>query len=170
MSVNRELAFLRPLYNKAIDWEKVTTNPVKTVKFDREDNNRIRWLSTEEAARLLAQCAPQLTPLVITALHTGFRASELLSTWGDVDFQRGIITVRAVYAKNGESRSVPMNKVLTATLKAIRINSPTTDRVFRNRKKRPTAPSEPCLSGRSGGRIFRISPFTICGTPLPVAW
>jgi integrase len=138
VSINRELGFLRHLYNKAIDWEKTTLNPVKKVKFDREDNSRVRWLTVEEEERLLAQCVPQLKPLVITALHTGFRASELLSlTWGDVDFQQGIITVRAAYAKNGESRSVPMNKVLTETLQVIRINTPGTAQVFCNRKGMP---------------------------------
>jgi integrase len=61
---------------------------------------------------------------VIAALHTGFRASELLSlTWEDVDFRRRVITVRAAYAKNGESRSVPMNAVLTETLHMVRMNA-----------------------------------------------
>ena len=48
---------------------------------------------------------------MMTALHTGFHTSELLSlTWEDVDFRRRVITVRAVYVKNGKSRSVPMNE------------------------------------------------------------
>jgi len=51
---------------------------------------------------------------VITALHTGFRKSELLSlTWQDVDFQRRMITVQASYAKNGETRSIPMTVTVT---------------------------------------------------------
>jgi integrase len=68
----------------------------------------------EEEERLLAHCKPQLLPLVVTALHTGFRASELRSlTWNDIDFRRRTVMVRAGYAKNGESRTVPMNEVLT---------------------------------------------------------
>src|SRR5215471_3954277 len=60
-------------------------------------------------------------PLVLAALHTGFRASELLSlTWDEVDLRRHAVTVRAAYAKNGESRTVPMNKVLTEVLRAVR--------------------------------------------------
>jgi site-specific recombinase XerD len=51
-----------------------------------------------------------------------------------MDCQQGIITVRAAYAKNGESRSVPMNKVLTETLQVIRIDIPGTTQVFCNRK------------------------------------
>jgi integrase len=138
VTINRELAFLRNLYTMAITWGKTADNPVKKVKFAREQNERIRFLSPDEEIRLLSEYAAQLKPLVITALHTGFRASELLSlTWSDIDFRRRIITVRAAYAKSGESRSVPMNKVLTETLKAIRINNSSTDVVFQSRHGTP---------------------------------
>lgn len=95
-------------------------------------------MSPEEEARLLAHCGPQLKPLVMTALHTGCRSSELLSlTWKDVDFRRQTITVQTAYAKNGESRSVPMNTVLTATLKAVRMNTSEAGSVFCNRQGTP---------------------------------
>lgn len=135
---NRELSFLRHVYSMAITWGKATENPVKQVKFAREQNARMRILTDEEERSLLAQCGPQLRPLVITALHTGFRASELLSlTWEDVDLRRRAVAVRAAYAKNGESRSVPMNEVLTATLKEVKINSPASVYVFCSRKNTP---------------------------------
>ena len=103
MTINRELAFLRHLYTMAITWGKATDNPVKKVRFARENNGRIRMLSLEEEARLLAHCGPQLRPIVLTALHTGFRKSELLSlSWAAVDLRRRIITVQAAYAKNGK--------------------------------------------------------------------
>ena len=110
----------------------MTENPVKKVRFAREDNGRVRMLTPEEEERLLAQCALHLKPLVIIALHTGFRASELLSlTWADGDFYRRVINVRAAYAKNGESRSVPINDVLTTILKAVKMEVATSDAVFR---------------------------------------
>lgn len=138
VTINRELAFLRNLFNKAIDWGKATENPVRKVRFARENNERPRFLDPEEEVRLLAQCGAQLKPLVMTALHTGFRSSELLSlTWKDVDFQRRSITVRTAYAKNGESRSVPMNEVLTTTLEEVRISSAATGPVFLNRQGTP---------------------------------
>jgi len=137
VTINRELAFLRHLYTMAITWGKATENPVKRVRFAREDNGRVRMLTLEEEEQLLAQCAPHLKPLVVTALHTGFRTSELLSlTWADVDFRRRVITVRAAYAKNGESRGVPMNDVLTMALKEVRMNAPG-DVVFCNYKGTP---------------------------------
>jgi integrase len=75
---------------------------------------------------------------VITALHTGFRASELCSlTWNDIDFRRRTVTVRAGYVKNGESRTMPMNEVLTTTLKAVKLNSADGERVFCGRQGTP---------------------------------
>jgi integrase len=122
VSINRELAFLRNVFSMAITWGKATLNPVTKVRFARENNGRMRILSSEEEERLLACCSPSLALIVITALHTGFRTSELLSlTWADVDFRRRAITVRAGYAKNGESRSVPMNNNLHMALKLARI-------------------------------------------------
>jgi integrase len=117
VSINRELAFLRNLCTMAIAWSKASENPVKKVRFARENNGRTRFLTREEEVRILTCCIPSLKPLVVTALHTGFRMSELLSlTWRDVAFHRRVIAVRAAYAKNGESRSIPMNSVLLEML------------------------------------------------------
>jgi len=45
------------------------------------------------------------SPGMLSNLHTGFRASELLSlTWEDINFRRRVITVRAAYVKNGGSQ------------------------------------------------------------------
>ena len=77
-----------------------------------------------------------IRPILITAIHTGLRRSELLAlTWDDVDFEQGLITVRAAYAKNGESRSVPMNAMLTRTLEAVTIK--TADAVFCKKDGKP---------------------------------
>ena len=114
----------------AIKWGQAITNPMKDVRLARENNQRIRFLSYEEEKRLLQACKAPLKPVVITALHTGFRMSELLSlTWEDVDFDRRIITVKAGYAKNGESRSIPMNEMLKRTLEEVRISD---GALFRN--------------------------------------
>lgn len=104
---------------------------MKKIQCARENNARMRILTPEEEQHLLAQCSPHLKLLVIAALHTGLRSSELRSlTWDDIDFRRRIITVRAAYAKNGESRSVPMNNVLTSTLRGIKENLSVNGPVF----------------------------------------
>jgi integrase len=70
----------------------------------------------------------------MTALHTGFWASELLSlTWQGVDFRRGVIMVQAGYAKNGEAHSMPMNNTLTMLLKSAKVDDAAAERVFGGR-------------------------------------
>jgi len=102
------------------------------------NNERPRLLGPAEEGRLLAQREARLKPLVMTALNTGFRPSELFSlTWKDVDLQRWSITVRAAYAKNGESRSVPMHDILTTTLEEVRISSMGRGPVCLNRQGTP---------------------------------
>lgn len=124
VTINRDLAFLRHVFSMAMTWGRATTNPVKQVRFARENTGRVRMLSREEEIRLLAHCGPQLTPLVLATLHTGFRASELTSlTWREVDFRRRLLTVQAAYAKNGESRSVPMNQQLLPVMRALKASA-----------------------------------------------
>jgi integrase len=138
VTIKRALVFLQNLYMMAITWDKATENTVKKVRFTRENNGRMHILTPEEETRLLVHCGPQLRPLVITASHTRFRASELLSlTWEDVNFHRRVFTVRAAYVKNGESRSVPMNEVLTAALQAVRMSVSVAGPVFRARTGEP---------------------------------
>jgi integrase len=138
VTVNRELAFLKNLFTMAMKWGKASENPVKQVRLFREDNGRTRLLTEEEEARLLAYCGLYLRPIVITALHTGFRKSEILSLrWKHVDFRHRLITVEAAYAKNSETRSIPMSDVLTETLKAIRIHDAPMAPVFLTRAGTP---------------------------------
>ncbi len=135
VTIHRELAMMRNLYSMAMKWGKAEKNPVKEVKLAKENNQRIRYLTHEEEERLLTACKAPLKPVVITAIHTGFRKSELLSlTWDDVDFARGAVTVKAGYAKNGESRSIPMNDVLKHTLE---LSKTFEGAVFRNRNGKP---------------------------------
>src|SRR5437867_10883121 len=45
----------------------------------RVDNGRTRYLSPAEAENLLAACNPDLRVVVLAAMYTGFRKSELKS-------------------------------------------------------------------------------------------
>ncbi len=123
------------LDHHTIKWGKAETNSVKEVKLAKENNQRIRYLSYEEEERLIGACKGPLRPVVITAIHTGFWKSELLSlTWDDIDFERSTVSVKAGYAKNGESRSIPMNELLKQTLQEVKILE---GAVFRSRSGKP---------------------------------
>ncbi|MCK4418022.1 MAG: site-specific integrase [Candidatus Latescibacteria bacterium] len=98
-----------------------------------------RYLTKEECRALLAQCPPHLYPIVLTALNTGMRKGELFNLmWEDVDFWKGIITVRnrkEFHTKNYENRTIPMNDLLWRTLRELPQNS-TSLYVFENKSGR----------------------------------
>jgi integrase len=77
-TVNRELALLKHMCTKALEWGYLKANPLKSVKFLKEPPGRLRYLVQEEIDRLLEACPPHLKPIVVTALHTGMRKSEIL--------------------------------------------------------------------------------------------
>ena len=117
-TVNRELACLKNLFTMAVRWNRVSKNPVKQVKLFSENNGRQRWLTLDEEAELLKHCDHQLKTLVLLALDTGFRASELRSlSWQSIDFQHGNIAVASGYTKNGEPRNNPMTRRLEEALR-----------------------------------------------------
>ncbi len=139
-TINREMALLKNLFNLSMKWGFARKNPVCEVKQYRLDNSRTRYLTEEELGKLLEACNPNLRIVVLTAVHTGLRTSELKSlTWRLVDFRNRSLTVESAYSKNGETRSIPLNAVLTEELKRLRIdNRPTPeDSVFLNRTGRP---------------------------------
>lgn len=150
-TVNRELALLRHLYAQAVTWGKAEGNPVKGVKLFRENNERIRYLSAEEEARLFATLPEKYKAVVILALHTGLRMGELRGLrWRDLDFEAGVITVAR--AKAGEVQTVPMNSVARTILKVLPRESPS---IF------PELPSHLSerfveLAGKAGVKDFRF--------------
>lgn len=75
----------------------------------------IRWLSPDEAERLIACCSDHLRPLVIFMLYTGARTGEALwLEWRDVNLSRAHVTFPET--KNGEARGVPLHPRVVAAL------------------------------------------------------
>jgi len=88
-TINRYFAGLRRILNLAIAEGKLTTNPVKGVKFFREPVGRLRFLSDGEITRLRETMSPEHWPLVAFALETGLRLNEQFTArWDCVDLER----------------------------------------------------------------------------------
>ena len=118
-TVNREMACLRTLLNKGMEWGRIEENPAARVKKLKEPPARERILNASEAARLIDASTPELRPILIVALGTGMRRGEILGLkWTDLDLVRGIITVSM--SKSGKSRKIPMSGHVAATLGALR--------------------------------------------------
>src|SRR5262245_13443966 len=85
-SINRELAFLKHVFNIAIRDGLAESNPVRPVKLFRENNQRMRFLTDEEDPRLRDAIGEEEWPKVAVAAHTGLRQAELFHLeWEHVD-------------------------------------------------------------------------------------
>jgi len=93
-TVNREIACLKHIFNKAKERETIKMNPVSSVRLFKVQDKRVRYLEKEEIARLIDACPDYMKPIVIVALNTSMRKSEIFNLkWNDIDFRNRIIYV-----------------------------------------------------------------------------
>src|SRR5262245_13865749 len=124
-SVNREVAFLKRVFNVAMDDDLADANPVRKVRLLREDNARVRYLTDDEESRLRSEIGELQWPVVAIALHTGLRRTEQFSLmWEHVDFNTNVLTIPRT--KAGRVRRVPMNSMVRELLRSLpsRLKSP----------------------------------------------
>lgn len=121
-TVNRYLATVRSLLRMARDeWQWIDSFP--KVRMLGGEVERDRWLTREEADRLIAACPKHLAALVKFALATGCRAREITGLeWERVDLDRH--TAWLNQTKNGTPRGVPLNKDAMAVLEGQRGKHP----------------------------------------------
>ena len=140
-TVNKYMSVLSKMFNLGIDNELISKNPLHRVQKLREDNHKIRYLTLEEEKRLFTEIEREyfvldrdtrknkvvkpylyLKPIIITALQTGMRKSEILNLqWQNIDFKQGFIEL--LKTKSGKSRKIPISKLLKKTLKQINVTS-----------------------------------------------
>ena len=150
-SIQYSFAITRQVFNFAINHGIFTgLNPVRfgkrsTVKLPTFDNRRTRFLTREEADQLLdalAEVSAETHAHALISLRTGMRAGEIWNlTWGDVDLERNILTLRDT--KNGRSRPAFVTGDAAAML----------------RKRRPANPDPSALvfPARGGKKIGQVS-------------
>jgi integrase len=115
---NREVEALRRLLNKAIEWGMLERNPASRLKSLPEPQGRTRFLSLDEAKRLLEASSRHLRPIIVCALETGMRRGEILNLrWSDVDMKTH--TIYLGKTKNGESRHIPISNRLISVLSGL---------------------------------------------------
>ena len=121
-TVNRYLALIRNVLRTARDeWQWIDSMP--KVRLLHGEVQRDRWLTKEEAQRLIASCAAHLAALVRFALATGCRAREITDLeWSRVDLARR--TAWLDRTKNGTPRGVPLNADALVVLESVRGQHP----------------------------------------------
>lgn len=127
-------------------------------KFDRPKHGggRTRWLTVEDAERLVLECRPYFRPLIVFLLGTGCRLSEALYLdWRQVDLAAGHANIIGtteddddeIGTKSGRERNVPLTARVIAELRAL--GPQTAGAVFRKRNGEPWArPDDEGLGGR----------------------
>lgn len=93
------LGDIRRIYRKLISWNLYSgTVPTDGLKMPRADNARIRYLTPDEAERLLDALktrSPSWWRMAMISLHTGMRIGEILSLRGsDINLPSRVVHVR----------------------------------------------------------------------------
>jgi len=106
---NRMLAVVRAVLRKAAyDWE--WTDRAPKVRLLPEPKRRIRFITREEAERLVAELPEHLAEAVRFSLETGLRRSNVTDMqWSQVDLMRRCAWVHPDQAKARKAIPVPLN-------------------------------------------------------------
>ena len=111
-SVNRELAVIKALFNRGVEWGFLSRSPAQAVRKFKEPKRQARFFTKAEAAKIVQSADAALRPIVIFLLHTGLRREELLHlTWRDMDLERKVLTIQAKDGwrpKDYEVRHIPL--------------------------------------------------------------
>lgn len=114
-TIIRELVILRAALRWAITEKWISDEP--KIDLPPAPPPRTRWLTRQEAARLVASAeAPHIRVFIMLGLHTAARAGAILElTWDQVDLDRGYISLGT--GRGNKRRSiVPITDELKAIL------------------------------------------------------
>ena len=116
-TVNRYLALVRAVLLRARDeWEWIDKTP--KVKLFKEGAGRERSITAEQVEALLAELPVHQRDVVIFALATGLRQSNVLGLeWSRVNLESGHAWVGAEQSKNGKPIAVPLNATAQEVLR-----------------------------------------------------
>lgn len=116
-TANRYLALIRAILRRAAyEWEWINKPP--KVKLYREAKRRIRWITPEQAQTLLAELPEHQRDVVLFALATGLRQSNVIKLeWPQVDLDRGVAWIHADQAKGRRDIHVSLSSLALTVLR-----------------------------------------------------
>ncbi|MFA7421658.1 MAG: tyrosine-type recombinase/integrase [Melioribacteraceae bacterium] len=112
---------LKAAFNKAVEWEHISTNPFIKIKFPKLPKAFPVFISEDELHIILANTPHQhLKDIFTVGFYTGLRLGELINMrWNWVNFFQNHITVKCTdqfLTKNKKERIVPMNEKVSSIL------------------------------------------------------
>ncbi|WP_254512345.1 tyrosine-type recombinase/integrase [Anatilimnocola floriformis] len=122
-TVNLEVATLRAMLNRGVEWKRIGHNPIAKIAplaIDEPRKQR-RALTVEEAGKLFSHAPAWFVPILRLFATTGMRHDEAVQLlFSDIDFESRALTVRANVAKNGKARDIPLDEQTYALLLELR--------------------------------------------------
>lgn len=120
---NRYYAVLSKAFNVIIlDKQLNIQNPCRNVKKLKEDNQITRYLTEAEEKRLMVEVSEYLKPIVVCALTTGLRLSNILNLkWESINFEQGFIEILKQQNKGHKKIQLPLSSKLKIELEKIGI-------------------------------------------------
>ncbi|WP_262966536.1 tyrosine-type recombinase/integrase [Methylobacter psychrophilus] len=117
-TVNRHMGLMKAILRCAKDdWEWLDTIPA--VKLLPEPRIRLRWLTQDEANRLLSELPEHLKAMARFSLATGLRQSNVTGLqWSQLDMQRHCAWIHADQAKAEKAIAVPLGVDALEVLRA----------------------------------------------------
>ncbi len=112
------LSLVHRVMNRAIEWG-LYSGPLPFFRLPKFDNSRMRYLTTDEAALLLADLKRRSIlwhDISLFSLYTGLRAGEVLSLHAE-HISLPNTAVHVVDTKSSKNRSVPLNEVALSVAK-----------------------------------------------------
>ena len=108
-TVNRTLEVLRAILRKCVnEWEWLNKAP--RVRMLKEPTRRIRFITREEARRLLSVLPEHLADMAAFSLATGLRRANVTGLqWTQVDLVRRVAWIHPDQAKARKAIAVPLN-------------------------------------------------------------
>ncbi|MDA3877240.1 MAG: site-specific integrase [Halothiobacillus sp.] len=135
-TVRKDLGMIQRLLKAAhLDWGIILPGGIPQVRMPKQPPGRERRVSAEEFAAIIeATESPELPAIVILAVETAMRRSEIVQTlcWSRIRFIDGgkaIAHLPTGETKNDEGRHVPLSTSATAALKRVPKRGDS-DRVF----------------------------------------
>jgi integrase len=100
-TVNRMLAVIRAILRRAaLDWEWLDKIP--RIKLLPEPKRRVRWLTQDEAKRLIGELPVHLADMVEFTLATGLRQANVTHlAWSQVDLERKLAWIHPTKPRHG---------------------------------------------------------------------
>ena len=116
-TVNRVQEVIRIILRKACnEWEWIDRVPM--VRMLPEPIKRVRWITRNEADRLIAVLPSHLADMVRFSLETGLRRANVTGLqWSQVDLTRRMAWIHPDQAKARKAISVPLSSVAVAVLR-----------------------------------------------------